>query len=375
MEKLQDWLTLYLTHGIGSVWCRRLVDHFHNPTTVLAAGLDQLMKVPGFTRAAANALVTAPAREAAVKELIIAQKRGVAIIAWDDPLYPPLLKNIYNPPVLLYVKGNPHCLASDNLAIVGARAATTYGKNSAQTFAMQMAKFGVGIVSGLALGVDTAAHNGALAAGGATIAVLGCGLDVIYPPQNKKLFAAIPAIGALVTEYPFATKPDPFRFPARNRIISGLSLGVLVVEAAKSSGSLITARLALEQGREVFAVPGRVDSNKSEGTHQLLKEGAKLVHTVSDILEELRLSASGPVAAPGVISPCQKKMTTLPSCTAEEAALLDYLEVYPKTIDELIRDTKLPAAKVSELLLMLELKNAVQALPGQQFKKCVEFLC
>jgi len=364
MENLQDWLTLYLTHGIGSVWCRRLVDHFHAPAAVLAAGLDQLLKVPGLTRAAANALVTTPAREAAAKEIAIAQKRGVTIIAWDDPLYPPLLKHIYNPPVLLYVKGN-----LQSLAIVGARAATTYGKNSAQTFAGQMAKFGVGIVSGMALGVDTAAHNGALAAGGTTIAVLGCGLDIIYPPQNKKLFAAIPAMGALVTEYPFATQPDPFRFPARNRIISGLSLGVLVVEAAKNSGSLITARLALEQGREVFAVPGRVDSNKSEGTHQLLKEGAKLVHTVSDILEELRLTSSGTVTAASVDSACRKQVTTPPACTAEEAALLDYLEVYPKTIDEIIRETKLPAAKVSELLLLLELKGAVQALPGQLFKK------
>jgi DNA processing protein len=219
----------------------------------------------------------------------------------------------------------------------------------------------------MALGIDTAAHKGALAAGGRTIAVLGCGLDIIYPPSNHKLYRDIASSGAVVTEYPLGTMPDNFRFPARNRIISGLSLGVVVVEAANRSGSLITASHALEQGREVFAVPGRIDSVKSAGTHTLLQQGAKLVHSVNDIVEELSYPGSQ-VHGEGTGHE-NTKQRPFEQLNQEEAALFKCLEEYPRTIDEIVRESGLTPQKTNELLLLLELKGLVESLPGKSYQK------
>ncbi|MCK5232541.1 MAG: DNA-processing protein DprA, partial [Desulfobulbaceae bacterium] len=261
-------------------------------------------------------------------------------------------------------------LACAGIGIVGARAATEYGKRVSKNMAARLAGKGLTVISGLALGIDTAAHKGALAAGGKTIGVLGCGIDVVYPRQNVRLFREISESGAIVTEYPMGTKPEGYHFPARNRIISGLSLGVTVVEAARKSGSLITAQLALDQGRDVFAIPGRVDSSKSEGVHRLLQDGAKLVQSVDDIIEELNPGLLGENFNTPEIGPNNKDF--LQGLDAEAKLIYSFLDVYPKTIDEIIRGAGLTAQKVSELLLTMELKGLVAALPGNQYQKVVD---
>jgi DNA processing protein len=303
------------------------------------------------------------------EEFAQATEKGITLIPCDDPLYPDLLKHIHDPPVILYVLGIPEVLNCKGIGIVGSRSATQYGKNVAWQMANSLAGHGFTIISGMALGIDTAAHRGGLAAGAGprTIAVLGCGLDVIYPPSNGKLFKEIAASGAVVSEYPLGTKPENFRFPARNRIISGLSLGVVVVEAANRSGSLITARHALEQGREVFAVPGRIDSDKSAGTHALLQQVAILVHSIHDIVEEF---GSGRLSLPGADSGSVDEETEkMDNLSREEAALFSILDVYPLTIYEIARKSGLAPQKTNELLLLLELKGFVDSLPGKSYQK------
>jgi len=266
--------------------------------------------------------------------------------------------------VILYVKGNPSALAEPGISIVGSRAASTYGLRMAETLAGQLAGRGITVISGLALGIDTAAHQGALKGGGTTVAVLGCGLDLVYPLQNRELFEIIPKRGALVSEYPLGTKPDGFRFPARNRIISGLSRGVVVVEATLKSGSLITAELALEQGREVFAIPGRADSLKSTGCHRLLQQGAKLVMSVADVVGEfVDLPRHQQAAAVG-----RPQTPPVADLNEEERTIMAALEIYPKHIDEVITTCTLTVDRVNELLLMLEIKGYCEVLPGQQYQ-------
>jgi len=367
MANLEAWLTLHLTPGLGPAACKRLTDFFGSPQKVLEAGRQALCQVPGVKKSSAEALAQRPSKKEVEKEINEAAAKGVSIITWEDAEYPDLLRNIHTPPMVLYTKGLVECLSSPCLAIVGARAATSYGRQVSENMAYQLAQHDIAIVSGLALGIDAASHNGALNANGRTIAVLGCGIDVVYPRQNQALYEKIAQNGLLVSEYPFGTQPESFRFPARNRIISGLSLGVLVVEAARHSGSLITAELALEQGREVFAVPGMVHSPKSEGTHRLLKEGAKLVQHVDDIFEELPL-----IASPGSQEEEQQaSQNSAPRqiSSPEEKQVFSFLEVYPKPIDEIISATGLAPSTVNELLLLLELKGMVETLPGKQYQK------
>ncbi|MCA1765546.1 MAG: DNA-processing protein DprA, partial [Desulfobulbaceae bacterium] len=350
MEILEEWLTLYLTPGLGSGGCRHLVDHFGSPAAVLQASPQDLQKVPGrISKKGCAAIGRRETRLAAKKELQRAASAGVEIICRDDDDFPEWLLNIPDPPLILYVKGRTAALNSPGIGIVGSRAASTYGLKMAEDLARQLARQGLTVISGLALGIDAAAHRGALRARGNTVAVLGCGLDVIYPAANRKLFEAIPDHGAIVSEYPLGTRPDSFRFPARNRIISGLGLGVVVVEAAQRSGSLITAAHALDQGREVFAVPGRADSIKSTGTHRLLQAGAKLVLNINDITSELiHLGITDNSKKPAVKS-------TMPAAAEElnpeEKKILAQLEVYPKSVDDVIVATNLAAERVSELLL------------------------
>ena len=371
---LQSWLALHLVPGMGPVTCHKLVVHFGSPDKVLSAGIQDLTAVCRLRRESLAALGDA-GRENLIAlandEIAQTAEQNITIIAYDDPLYPPLLKNIHGPPVVLYVRGNPEVLNCKGIGMVGSRAATHYGKSIAEQMANSLAGQGFTVISGMALGIDTAAHKGALAAEGGTIAVLGCGLDIIYPPGNHRLYKDIAASGAVVSEYPLGTIPENFRFPARNRIISGLSLGVVVVEAANRSGSLITASLALEQGREVFAVPGRIDSVKSAGTHTLLQQGAKLVHSVNDIVEEFLYTEVQGNKADTAKEKKQKDFSA--QLNSEETALLACLEVYPRTIDEIVRESGFSPKKTNELLLFLELKGIVQLLPGNSYQKSPTF--
>jgi DNA processing protein len=365
---LQDWLTLHLAPGLGAASIRRLVEHFGGPGPVLRASAGELARVHGLRRdtlAALHGINRDDIASKAAAELDKINQYNVELITWDDDRYPDLLRAIHNPPMVLYLKGSVAALQAPGLGMVGSRAATEYGKEIAHSFGRALAGRGFAIISGLALGIDAAAHQGALAAGGSTIAVLGCGLDKEYPPENRKLYSDIPAAGALITEYPLGTPPDSFRFPARNRIISGLALGVVVVEASKRSGSLITAQHALEQGREVFAIPGRVDSVKSAGTHFLVQQGAKLVHTVDDILEELPMATCAGHGAAGAMTAPQGRSAEAAALTGDEALLYSFLDVYPKNIDDLARAANLIPQRASEILLLLELKGIIKALPGK----------
>jgi DNA processing protein len=366
---LPSWLALHLVPGMGPVTCRKLVDHFGGPDVVMAANIADLTAVCRLRRESLAALSDAGRRDLASRardEIGRAAAKNITIIPCDDPLYPSLLQKIHDPPIILYVLGNPHLLSSKGIGIVGSRAATHYGRNIAAQMAKGLARQGFTIVSGMALGIDTAAHKGTLAGEGRTIAVLGCGLDIIYPPRNHELYHEIASKGAVVSEYPFGTIPENFRFPARNRIISGLSLGIVVVEASNRSGSLITANHALEQGREVFAVPGRIDSMKSVGTHTLLQQGAKLVHSVKDIAEEFSYTE---IMEKQEAGPADMGLELASSLTRDEATLFACLDVYPQTVDEIARASGYTPRKINELLLFLELKGMVQPLPGKYYQR------
>lgn len=293
------------------------------------------------------------------------QKEKIDLITFDDPLYPDILKQIPDAPFCFYLKGK---LPPDSytFAVVGTRRATPYGKQAAEFFASSLARLGITIVSGLALGIDTEAHKGALAANGKTIAVLGTGLNdsSIYPPQNRQLAKEIIKTGgALISEYPFGSQPEQFHFPERNRIISGLSLGVLVIEAPEKSGALITANLALEQDREVFAVPGGIFSKNSSGPNELIKKGAKLTTNVSDILEELNLQID-------IINPeISSSNISEAGISNEEKLILNLLEAEPQNLDKIIQKSKMKPAEVMSAITMLEIKGLIKNLGGNNYVK------
>ncbi|WP_069649623.1 DNA-processing protein DprA [Caloranaerobacter ferrireducens] len=289
------------------------------------------------------------------------EKSGAKIITIFDVNYPRHLKNIYNPPKVIYIKGSLEIKDEISIAIVGARKATAYGKWVAEKFAKELAGLGITIVSGLARGIDTKAHEGALITKGRTIAVLGNGIDSVYPKANKTLFEKIQNNGAIITEYPLGVQPLPYNFPMRNRIISGLSLGVLVVEASEKSGSLITAQIALEQGREVFAIPGNINSIYSKGTNLLIKDGAKLVTDVDDIIEEITLLKDR-VKAKRV-----KEISCL-NLGKDEIKIVECIKEYPKHCDEISYQTGLDIIKVNSILTILELKGIVKQLPRKIFQ-------
>jgi DNA processing protein len=364
MNTKHQWLTLAFTPGLGPATLKKLVERFGSARQILAASRKELEEC-GFLRKDSLACLCGQrtiAEAAADKELFLAEKAGTTLLCWDDSLFPPLLKEITDPPVILHVLGNPQLLSLPGIAMVGARAASSYGLQVAERLATELARDDLVITSGFALGIDTAAHRGALAAGGKTIAVMGCGLDIVYPSQNKKLHGQIAAHGAIISETPLGTLPEGFRFPARNRIISGLSLGVVVVEAAHRSGTLITAHQALEQGRDVFAIPGRIDSPKSEGCHRLIQEGAKLVHSAADILEELALATTA-------ASPAETSVQVRP--LPPEEGRFSFLRC-TQNIEEIIQAAQLPPHRISEILLNLELLGLVASLPGKQYQRLAE---
>ena len=296
------------------------------------------------------------------RELDLLDRYKTKILTIEDDLYPENLREIYDPPPLIYFKGNIIKDDKKSISIVGSRKASYYGKIVAENLSKDLASVGLTIISGMARGIDTVAHRGALSVNGRTIAVLGCGIDYIYPPENRKLAREIEESGAIITEFPFSTLPEKQNFPRRNRIISGLSLGTVVVEAAEKSGALITADFALEQGREVFAVPGNITSTLSRGTHNLIKQGAKLVSNYHDILEELSTIVEQ--------KPEQQKININQySLSEEEKIIYEIINNEPIQIDEIIEESKLSASKVSEILLNLELKDLIKEIEGKKFIK------
>ena len=297
--------------------------------------------------------------------------QSISVLERADDRYPAWLRAIPDPPAVLYCDGLPEPQDRQAVAIVGSRRATPYGLRVTETLARELSGVGFTIVSGLARGIDAAAHRAALEAGGRTIAVLGCGLDIAYPSEHARLQEEIAGCGAVLTEFSPGTPPRAANFPQRNRIISGLALGVLVVEATEDSGSLITARLALEQGREVFAVPGPIDASMSRGPHGLLKQGAKLVETVDDIIEELLPQMEAPLTLP---SPRKRgegkgegKSSALPNLSSEERLVFDQMSREPLHLDDLTELSGLTSAGAAGILLGLELKGAVRRLPGQRY--------
>ncbi|MGD9503367.1 MAG: DNA-processing protein DprA [Syntrophobacteraceae bacterium] len=358
------WLTLALTPGLGNRSILRLVKRFGSPEAALNASEKELEAVAGLRGKALAALARKETTIPPQKEWEAIQRQGFRLLCLDDPEYPANLAAIPDPPAILYISGAPEPRDLVSVSVVGSRAASPAGIVFTEGLCRDLAARGVVIVSGMAVGIDAAAHRGAVKAGGRTLGVLGCGLDVDYPRANGELKKRIAENGVLYSEFPLGTPPAPGHFPMRNRIISGLGLGVVVVEAANKSGSLITARLALEQGREVFAVPGQARSFRSVGTHQLLREGAKLVETAEDILEEIR-SLVRPSWAPESKAPAPPE--TALTVTGEEAELLGALDDSPQHIDEICRSLEWPISRVSTILLALELKGKARQLPGKYF--------
>jgi DNA processing protein len=304
------------------------------------------------------------------RELERLQSTEISIMTLGDADYPQALRWIPEPPPVLYIWGTFRPEDQLALAVVGSRKPSPYGQLAAQRLSAELARYGFTVVSGLARGIDSLAHQGALQGGGRTIAVLGSGINVVYPPEHRRLYEAISAQGAVLSEFPFDTKPDRWNFPRRNRIISGLTLGTLVVEASDQSGSLHTARHALEQGREVFAVPGRIDVSSSRGTNNLIKRGAKLVEGIEDILEELPEAVRLAVRQRG-IAPVPTDAAPLPTAlTADEARVLALVLPEETHIEAIIQASQLPAQVVASILVRLELQGVVRQFPGKFFVRC-----
>jgi DNA processing protein len=355
------WIGLKAVPGIGNVAFRRLLERCDTPQAALTASPGTLSGIRGITPTIIEGICGGSWRRFAEEECLRLEASGARLVTFISSDYPKSLFEIPDPPPFLYVKGE---LRSGELsiAIVGSRRATSYGLMTTGNLSGALASHGVCIVSGMARGVDTAAHRGALLAGGRSIGVLGCGVDKVYPPENHTLFEEMAQKGCLVSEFPLGTLPLAENFPRRNRIISGLSRGVLVVEAAEKSGSLITAQYALEHGRDVFAVPGNVSFASSRGCNGLIKQGAKLVDCVEDILEEL---PGRGISTTGL--PLFQKPPRTFALSPKEAAIFELLARSPLHIDDIIAQTELTAAEVSTMLLHLELKGAVTPLPGTHY--------
>lgn len=348
-QELKYWVGFSAVPGIGRVRISQLKQYF--------GSLDEAWKAPegklrqaGLDSRSIDALLSLRPRISLDAEMEKLERQKVKALPSEDPLYPSRLKEIYDYPPVLYVRGNASVLEEPCLAVVGTRRPTLYGRQATEEIVTELARNGIVIISGLARGIDSVAHRAALDAGGKTVAVFASGLDIVYPGENAKLAQAILERGALVSEYPLGTKPKADNFPLRNRIMSGLSLGVLVVEAGDKSGALITAHQALEQNREVFAVPGSIFSPASRGTNQLIQEGAKLVRSHLDILEELNLRV--------VVQ--QREMIEFSPASEVESAVLAQLGSEPRHIDEICRGSGLPVRAVSSTLAMLELKGVAR---------------
>jgi DNA processing protein len=363
-EEFFYWLALSLTPGVGSILMKRLLDRFNTPEAVFSAPMRELSKIEGVGEKVAVEIKKGPLEKVVERELSLLKKVNGKIVTLKDDDYPKRLKDIYDPPTLLYVRGELRREDELAVAIVGSRRTSPYGRWMTEKISQDLARHGVTVVSGMARGIDSVAHQGALQGGGRTIAVLGCGVDVIYPSENRSLFYQIIEHGAVLSEFPMSSPPEGGHFPKRNRIISGLSIGAVIVQASADSGSLITANFALEQGREVFAVPGNVGVEGSRGANRLIKEGAKLVESSADILEEI-LPQWRSEKEEEVI----KSEAPVPHLTKDEEILYKLLEETPMHIDAIIRQSQLDPGKVASLLLNLEFKGLICQSPGKCFSK------
>jgi len=364
MDSREALIALNLIEHVGPVRARMLLEHFGDAAKILAASRSDLLRVRNVGEETADAISGWEKSIDLAGELKRIQEFGCRILIQSDQDYPEMLRQIYDPPLVLYVKGALTAKDKSAVAMVGSRMTTHYGLETARKLAYQLAYVGVTVVSGGARGIDTAAHQGALAAKGRTVCVLGTGINLVFPPENRDLFARIAESGAVITQFPFNRNGDKQSFAIRNRIIAGMALGTVVVEADLHSGALITSNFATEYGRQVFAVPGRIDSPRSKGCHDLIKKGAKLCEDAEDILSEFEylFPASNRPPSPG-------ETGVLPALelSENEKLVFDSLSKEESAIDEVIRRSGLPSSAVSVALLGLEMKRAVKQLPGKLF--------
>ncbi len=360
--ELRAWLRLSRLELTARA-ANALIDRFGTPEAVFEASEEELSRVGELTDKGREKVLGPPAA-AVDKDLAVLERLAATVVPVVSGLYPVMLSQIYDPPVVLYVRGKLAERDKMAMGIVGSRRASVYGRSIAERIAHDLAGAGLTIVSGGARGVDTSAHKGALKAGGRTVAVLGCGIDVNYPPENSKLFDAVCESGAVVSEFPLGSSPEPWRFPPRNRVISGMSLGVLVCQSPEASGALITAGYAGEQGRDVYAVPGNVDDERNRGCHKLIKDGATLVESAQDILEELGVSSDE--------SDESRQMSLdLSALSDDEQSVTSLLSLEPVSIDAIIEKTGMPAPLVSSTLTILEMKNVIKRVPGNSYVRVI----
>ena len=361
-NSLQYWLAWNKITDIGPKRFYKLLEYFGSVDTAWQAKSGEISKILNLKPKISSRIFEEKNNINPEQELDLIDKHKVNVLTIEDNQYPDNLKTIHYPPPVLYFKGTIIEADKNSISIVGSRKATYYGKMVAEKLSKDLALSSLTIISGMARGIDTAAHKGTLSVNGRTIAVMGCGIDYIYPPENRRLAQEIQESGAILSEFPLFTLPERQNFPRRNRIISGLSLGTVVVEAAEKSGALITADFALNQGREVFAIPGNINSPLSNGSHNLIKQGAKLVNNYQDILEEIHIALPQKTAKKEIV----KENTSL---NEEEKIIYRLITKEPAQIDEIIAASKLSAGKVSEILLNLELKDLIKEIEGKRFIK------
>lgn len=368
MEAREALIALNMIDHVGPVRLRQLLEVLGDPPAILRATASQLRRVPGIGDETADAIAAWERGVDLEGELRRIAEYGCRVLIQDDPEYPAFLRQIYDPPIVLYVKGELTARDRNLIAMVGSRRSTHYGQEVARKLAYQLAYVGVTVVSGGARGIDTAAHQGALNASGRTVAVLGTGINRVFPPENAELFRRIAGQGALITQFPFNRPADKQSFPIRNRIVAGMTQGTVLVEADLHSGALITTNMAVDYGRQVFAVPGRIDSPQSRGCHDLIKKGAKLCETVEDILTEFEY------LFPRTNRPAAPAAGSVPSAltlSPDEQALYELLGSGEAGIDTLIQQSGLPASTVSAVLFGLELKRLIRQMPGKRFARAM----
>jgi DNA processing protein len=365
MTEKEALIALNMMEGMGPVRVRQLVDSFSDARTALSASESQLRRVNGIGAEIAQTISRWESSVDLSGELRRIAEYGCEVVTQSDSVYPKWLREIYDPPIVLYARGNLRESDADSVALVGSRMTTHYGTETARKLAYQLGMVGVCVVSGGARGIDTAAHHGALSAGGRTIAVLGSGINYIIPPENASLYQRISESGAVITQFPFNRKADRQTFPVRNRIVAGMTLGTVVIEAARRSGALITSNFAVEYGRQVFAVPGRIDSPRSKGCHELIRNGATLCESAEDILSEFEWLFPSRQIAPSLTAASPAAL----NLTANEERALSVIGANEMDIDAIIHACSLPPQAVTVALLGLEMKKLVRQMPGKIFTK------